>query len=109
MILIQDTQHLYLAYHDPEEMGRVRDAYFEMDEFAAEIQQRAMGKYDRILFVSDNGAATKQEWKPTHHNRPFYSLSWRENLSNPNLRDFHDHLLRWAFTEVTVSACDVER
>jgi hypothetical protein len=92
---IDSTQHLYLSYHDPARMDEVERAYWRMDEFAGEILAAAAGKYDRILFISDNGAARKIDYRPTHYNRPYYSLSHREELTKTNLRDFYHHILSW--------------
>ena len=93
---IDSSQHLYLVYHDPPRMDLVEAAYRRMNEFAAEITNRAAGKYDRILFLSDNGAARKQEYQPTHYNRPFYSTNWQSNLETPNLRDFFQMIIDWS-------------
>jgi hypothetical protein len=101
---IDSTQHLYLSYHEPPLMEEVERAYWRMDAFAAEILAAASGRYDRVLFVSDNGAARKNDFRPTHYNRPFYSLSYAENLSRPNLRDFHDLILAWARAEPNPAA-----
>lgn len=92
---IDSTQHLFMVYADPPRMDYVEQAYKKIDDFAGEIIRRAEGKYDRIIFLSDNGAARKEEWRPTHYNRPFYSLSWPEGLENPNLRDFFHHIVHW--------------
>jgi hypothetical protein len=96
---IDSTQHLYLAYHDPARMDLVEQAYWRMDAFAGEILAAAAGKYDRILFISDNGAARKHDYRPTHYNRPYYSISHREDLTRTNLRDFYDHILSWVASE----------
>ena len=104
---IDSTQHLYLVYADPPRQDCVEQAYFAMDRFAGEILERAEGKYDRVVFLSDNGAARKEEWRPTHHNRPFYSLSWEEGLENPNLRDFFGHIVDWVQTPPNEGAVDV--
>jgi hypothetical protein len=92
---IDSTQHLYLSYADPPDMAPVEAAYVQMDAFAGEILARAEGRYDRVVFLSDNGAACRRGTRPTHHNRPYYSLSWSEGLDRPNLRDFHDLILKW--------------
>ena len=92
---IDSSQHLYISYHEEERMDKVEEAYWRMDSFAAEIIGHARGKYDKILFISDNGAARKKAYKPTHHNRPFYSLSEPEALSGFNMRDFFKHILTW--------------
>lgn len=96
---IDSTQHLYLSYHDPARMDEVEKAYWRMDAFAEEILAGAAGKYDRVLFISDNGAARKIDYRPTHYNRPYYSLSHPEALANPNLRDFYYLILSWVASE----------
>ncbi len=96
---IDSSQHLYISYHKEDRMDKVEEAYWRMNDFAAEIQSLAQGKYDRILFISDNGAAHKIDYMPTHHNRPFYSLSDREPLDGTNLRDFFGHILNWVERE----------
>ena len=96
---IDSTQHLYLSYHDPSQMNKVEEAYWRMDEFAGEILAASAGKYDRVLFLSDNGAARKSDYRPTHYNRPYYSLSHQENIRGNNLRDFFHHILSWIRSE----------
>ena len=96
---IDSTQHLFLSYVDPPRMDEVEMAYWRMDEFASEIIVAAHGKYDRILFISDNGAARKNDYKPTHYNRPFYSINHHLTLSQTNLRDFYNHILDWVVAE----------
>lgn len=93
---IDSSQHLYLTYHRPQRHDLVEAAYKRMDDFAAEILDRAHAKYDRVLFVSDNGAARDRGTRPTHHNRPFYSVNAPLELGRPNLRDFFDMIVRWS-------------
>jgi hypothetical protein len=92
---LDSVQHLYLDYVSPPNHAAVAAAYQAMDRFAAEIKRAASGKYDRLLFVSDNGAALKDGYRPTHQNRPFYSIDTTVGLDRPNLRDFHDLILNW--------------
>lgn len=93
---IDSTQHLYISYHEQTRMDEVEAAYWRMDGFAAEVLKVAEEKYDQVLFISDNGAARKIDYKPTHHNRPFYSLKFPENIgSENNLREFYHHIIRW--------------
>jgi hypothetical protein len=96
---IDSTQHLYLSYVEPPRMDEVEKAYWKMDQFAGEILEKSAGKYDRVLFISDNGAARKNDYKPTHYNRPYYSLNVNEKLDHCNLRDFYNHILRWISSE----------
>lgn len=93
---VDSTQHLYLTYHRPQRLDLVEQAYQRIDEFAAEILALAQKKYERVLFVSDNGAARDKGTRPTHHNRPFYSVNTELGLGRPNLRDFFDLILKWA-------------
>ncbi|WP_160152886.1 hypothetical protein [Microbulbifer sp. ALW1] len=92
---LDSTQHLYLSYHEEDQIDEVEKAYHRIDKFAGEIIEKARGVYDRILFISDNGAARKIDYKPTHHNRPFYSLNKNEEISDTNMRDFFNHILNW--------------
>jgi hypothetical protein len=96
---LDSTQHLYLSYTDPERMDLVEEAYWKMDAFAGEILSRARGRYDRILFLSDNGAARKIDFQPTHHNRPFYSVSEPLQIDGRNLRDYFGLILDWVADE----------
>jgi len=96
---IDSAQHLYLDYVTPADEGAVEAAYRKIDGLAGEIKERAAGRYDRVLFVSDNGAARKDGFRPTHHNRPFYSVDTELGLGRPNIRDFHDVLLGWVAAE----------
>lgn len=100
---IDSTQHLYLSYHKEDRMDKVEEAYWRMDHFAGEILALAKGKYDRVLFISDNGAAQKIDYQPTHHNRPFYSISEPLGLTKTNLRDFFHHILAWTQADSNVS------
>lgn len=93
---IDSSQHLYISYHDEDRMDEVEAAYWRMDRFAGEILEKAQGKYQKILFISDNGAAHKVDFKPTHHNRPYYALNEEEELDGTNLRDFFEHIRRWS-------------
>lgn len=95
---IDSSQHLYISYHEDDQMDEVEAAYWRMDDFAEEILSEARGKYQKILFISDNGAARKVDYKPTHHNRPYYSLNEQEDLDGVNLRDFFGHIQRWSST-----------
>ncbi len=92
---IDSLQHLYLDYVTPPNEDEVESGYRMIDAFAQEIEAEADGRYDRVLFVSDNGAARKDGYQPTHHNRPFYSIDTLAGLERPNLRDFHDLILGW--------------
>jgi hypothetical protein len=92
---IDSLQHLFLDYVTPPDEDEVESGYRMIDSFAKEIKAEAAGRYDRVLFVSDNGAALKNGYQPTHHNRPFYSVDTAVGLERPNLRDFHDLILEW--------------
>lgn len=96
---IDSAQHLYLDYVSPPDEAAVEAAYWTMDALAAEIKDRAAGRYDRVLFLSDNGAARKDGFRPTHFNRPFYSVDEAVHLGRPNIRDFHDVILGWVASE----------
>ena len=89
------AQHLYLDYVDPPDTEAVRQAYDRIDAFAGEIKNEAEGKYDIVVFLSDNGAARKNGFRPTHFNRPFYSIDREVGLNSPNIRDFYHLILGW--------------
>jgi hypothetical protein len=103
---IDSVQHLYLDYVAPPDAAAVEAAYRRMDDFAADIKERAAAKYDRVLFVSDNGAARKDGYRPTHYNRPFYSVDAPVGLDRPNLRSFHDLILEWVADEPNPAVVD---
>ena len=103
---IDSAQHLWLDYVTPPDEDAVGAVYRKMDRFAGEIKERASGRYDRILFVSDNGAARKDGFRPTHYNRPFYSVDTEVGLERPNIRDFHNVLLQWIAEEPNTHAVD---
>jgi len=91
--ILDSLQHLYLVYSDERRLDAVEEIYRRIDSFAAEIRD-TFGQYDRVLFLSDNGAATNQPGR-THRNRPFYSVSDDCDLDGTNIRDFFWHVLAW--------------
>jgi hypothetical protein len=91
--ILDSLQHLYLVYSDEPRMDKIEEIYRRMDAFAAEIKE-AFDQYDRVVFLSDNGAATTEPGR-THHNRPFYSISDACDLDGVNMRDFFGHVLEW--------------
>ena len=101
---IDSSQHLYLAYSEPERPDLVEKAYWRMDKFAGEILAKAEGRYDRVLFISDNGAAIKNSFRPTHHNRPCFSVSEPLGIEENNLRDFFQHIRSWTEEEALTLA-----
>ena len=103
---LDSVQHLYLDYVTPPDEAAVEAAYDRMNEFAADIKERAAAKYDRVLFVSDNGAARKDGYQPTHYNRPFYSVDTPVGLDRPNLREFHDLILSWVAADPNPAVAD---
>ncbi len=96
---IDSTQHLFLSYTDPPDMKEVESAYWFINDFAKEILEKAQGKYDRVLFLSDNGAARKIDYRPTHYNRPYYAVDTPLNIEKNNLRDFYSHIIHWIRSE----------
>jgi len=95
--ILDSMQHLYLVYSDEPQMDEIEAIYDRMDAFAGEILD-AFDQYDRVLFLSDNGAANDEPDR-THYNRPFYSISEKDDLDGENIRDFYDHVLRWIEAE----------
>ena len=93
--ILDSYQHLYLVYADEPNLEKVEEIYQRIDAFAGEIRELAEGKYDLVVFCSENGAANSLRGR-THYNRPFYSLSQPMDLDGrTNMRDFHYHLLSW--------------
>lgn len=95
--ILDSFQHLYLVYSDEPRMDKIEEIYGRMDAFAGEIID-AFDGYDRVLFLSDNGAAHDEPGR-THHNRPFYSISDEVAIDGTNMRDFHRHVLDWVQAE----------
>lgn len=91
--ILDSFQHLYLVYSDQPQKDKVEKIYNRMDAFAGDILE-VFSQYDRVLFLSDNGAANEQMDR-THYNRPFYSINDKEELDGENIRDFYHHILRW--------------
>ncbi len=97
--ILDSYQHLYLVYADEPNLEKTEEIYRRMDAFAGEILELAEGRYDLVVFCSENGAANTLPGR-THYNRPFYSLSRPMDLNGrTNMRDFHNHLLSWVQTE----------
>ena len=68
----------------------VKEVYEEFDNFAGEIMERAEGKYDYVIFMSDHGLPTEHQ----HNENAFYSCN-RELFGQmtPLITDFHDRIL----------------
>lgn len=99
--VIKEEKELVMChFHKPDayhhlfwEIGRkkkVKEMYEEMDKFAEEIKNRAQGKYDYIIFMSDHGLPSGQE----HNKNAFYSCN-KELFPDktPHITDFHDKIL----------------
>lgn len=75
------------------EMGKeepVEEVYEEFDNFAEEIMERAEGKYDYVIFMSDHGLPTPHQ----HNENAFYSCNRELFAGNtPLITDFHDKIL----------------
>ena len=75
------------------EMGEeepVEEVYKEFDSLAAEILERAEGKFDYVIFMSDHGLPTPEQ----HNENAFYSCN-RELFDDkkPKITDFHDRII----------------
>lgn len=67
----------------------VKEVYEEFDNFAQEIMERAEGKYEYIIFMSDHGLPTNHQ----HNENAFYSCNKPLFESTPLITDFHDRIL----------------
>jgi hypothetical protein len=99
--ILDSFQHLYLVYSDEPQMDEIEEIYRRIDELAGEILD-AFDQYDRVLFLSDNGAAHDLPGR-THYNRPFYSVDDDSEITDVNMRDFYRHVLRWVQQEPNAS------
>lgn len=83
-------QHLYgFPVRDDQEL---RKMYKEMDEYAAEIKEKALETgYDTVIFMSDHGLPTEKQ----HNKNAFYSSN-KELFPDekPHITDFHDEILK---------------
>jgi hypothetical protein len=93
---IDSLQHLYCTSFDRPRMDKVAEGYARADAYACRLRKEAkQAGFDLVLFISDNGEAIKDSIRPTHHNRPCYSLSRKADIRGTNLRDFYNHILTW--------------
>lgn len=67
----------------------VKKVYEEFDNFAKEIMERAEGKYDYVIFMSDHGLPTDHQ----HNENAFYSCNKPLFEETPLITDFHDRIL----------------
>jgi hypothetical protein len=82
-------QHLYGDPTGVMDRDKLRKLYQETDELAGEILEKAEGKYDTIIFMSDHGLPAEHG----HNENAFYSSNTKLFEDTPKLTDFHDRIL----------------
>jgi predicted AlkP superfamily pyrophosphatase or phosphodiesterase len=87
--------HIHHWYWEVGKIEKVEEMYREMDEFAEEIIEKAKGKFDTIIFMSDHGLPDVE--RGGHNDNAFYSCN-NELFpeSTPHITDFHDKILALA-------------
>ncbi|MFB6145270.1 MAG: alkaline phosphatase family protein [Candidatus Nanohaloarchaea archaeon] len=84
-------QHFYGDETINVDKDKLRKLYFEVDDLAAEIKEKALEKgYDYVIFMSDHGLVTEE----CHNENAFYSSN-KELFPDktPHITDFHDRIL----------------
>lgn len=92
MIHLHRTDFHQHLYGDPTaviDKDKLRKLYKETDELAGEILEKAEGKYDKIIFMSDHGLPAEKG----HNGNAFYSCNTELFKEKPKLTDFHDKIL----------------
>lgn len=82
-------QHLYGDPTAVMDKNKLKKLYNETDKLAGEILDKASGKYDRIIFMSDHGLPAKDG----HNENAFYSSNKKLFDQVPKLTDFHDKII----------------
>ena len=83
-------QHLYGDPTAVMDKDKLKKLYQETDDLAGEILEKAEGKYDIVIFMSDHGLPAKKG----HNENAFYSSNTELFPNNtPKLTDFHDKIL----------------
>jgi predicted AlkP superfamily phosphohydrolase/phosphomutase len=98
-------QHHYQDWEMPDE--KKKEVYQRMDETAEEIKEKAEGKYEYIIFMSDHGFASKRE-DEAHNRNAFYSSNV-ELFPNSELKitDFFDRFMDLVNTDKITSELDI--
>jgi hypothetical protein len=95
------ADHIHHWFWEVGKMDKVEETYREMDEMAAEIQQKAEEEgFDTVLFMSDHGLPDVENGG--HNENAFYSCN-RELFGDktPHITDFHDKILELCDRKVT--------
>jgi hypothetical protein len=82
-------QHLYGDPTGVMDRDKLRKLYQETDDLAGEILDKAEGKYDTVIFMSDHGLPAEH----SHNENAFYSSNRKLLDETPKLTDFHDKIL----------------
>lgn len=82
-------QHLYGDPTAVMDKDKLKKLYQETDDLAGEILEKAEGKYDTVIFMSDHGLPAKKG----HNENAFYSSNTKLFDETPKLTDFHDKIL----------------
>jgi predicted AlkP superfamily pyrophosphatase or phosphodiesterase len=85
-------QHLYGDPTGVMDRDKLRRLYQETDELAGEILEKAEGKYDTVVFMSDHGLPAEKG----HNEKAFYSSNRPLFDETPKITDFHDRILEEA-------------
>lgn len=115
---LEENHDLVMAhFHKPDyihhwfwevgKMDKVRETYYEMDELAGEILEKAEEKgFDTVIFMSDHGVPDVENGG--HNKNAFYSCN-RELFGEktPHITDFHDKILEFAGSEGDIDGVDL--
>lgn len=82
-------QHLYGDPTGVMDRDKLRNLYQEADELAGEILEKAEGKYDTVIFMSDHGLPAEKG----HNENAFYSSNKPLFKETPRITEFHDKIL----------------
>lgn len=82
-------QHLYGDPTGVMDKNKLRKLYQETDELAGEILEKAEGKYDIVIFMSDHGLPAEHG----HNYKAFYSSNKSLFDNVPKITDFHDKII----------------
>lgn len=81
--------HLFAPDNTVRHEQPVRHLYRKMDQFAADILDRATDRYDTVLFMSDHGLPTADG----HNRNAFYATNTETSFDTPHITDFHDWII----------------
>jgi hypothetical protein len=86
--------HIHHWYWEVGKMDKVKQTYYEMDEFAGEILDKAEKTgFDTVIFMSDHGLPDVENGG--HNENAFYSSNRQLfGVETPHITDFHDEVLK---------------